>query len=93
MSRLFPAMDCYEIYPLKNLNHPIFDVVLSFDLYESIALGADLSIPIDELKEKFFDTSGIYMPRKEFIYILSAVLKNKDYYRGENLKSVRICTV
>ena len=98
MSRLFPNLDCYEIYPLNNLNHPIFDVVFPFDMYDAIAIGVKiLSLiqveSIDALRNKVSTRFGIVLSKTEFVYVLAAVLKNKNYYDGEDLKNVRICTV
>ena len=93
MSKLFPQKLCYEIYPLKRLDHPIFQTVLPFDMYEAIQLGADIIDSVDILQSTVSIRFGITMSRENFIYVLSAVLKNKNYFGGYNLRNVRICTV
>lgn len=93
MSKLFPKRRCYEIYPLKNLDHSIYQNVFPFDMYEAIKFGAGAINSVDTLQDIISSQFGIEMSRENFIYILSAVLKDTNSYGGYDLEKVRICTV
>ena len=94
MSKLFPQKRCYEIYPLQDLDHSIYQVdAFDFNMYAAIRYAADVINSVATLQTKMSEEFNVEMSRQNFIYVLSAILKDKNSYGGYNLNKVRVCTV
>ena len=53
----------------------------------------DVTNSVATLQSIIEEEFNVEMSRQNFIYVLSAILKDKNNYGGYNLNKVRVCTV